>query len=88
MNGRVDLEFRYHEQPSASYFAVALVLVADEAGANGGTRAWSILHVCLFANASETFFLRRISSRSGEERSGRKGTNIGALALFFTGEVR
>ena len=36
-----------------------------------------MLHDCLFVSTSETFFLRRISSRSGDERSGRNGTKIG-----------
>jgi hypothetical protein len=39
-----------------------------------------MLHVCLFANASETRFLSRMSSRSGEDLSGRNGTKIGPLA--------
>lgn len=37
-----------------------------------------MLQVCLLASASATRFLSRISSRSGEERSGLKGTNMGA----------
>ena len=51
----------------------ALVLAATAAG----TGAWSMLQVCFLDSASETFFLRRMSSRSGEERSGRKGTKTG-----------
>ena len=62
----------------------------DRAAATAaGTGAWSMLQVCFLASASETFFLSRMSSRSGEERSGRKGTKTGALAglepAFFAG---
>ena len=64
---------------------VALLLAAKAAG----TGAWSMLQVCLFDIALDTFFLSKMSSRSGEERSGRKGTNTGALAGlpldFFVG---
>lgn len=38
---------------------------------------WSMDQVFLFANTSETFFFSRMSSSSGDERSGRKGTKIG-----------
>lgn len=51
--------------------------VIDGAAFDNGTCAWSILHVSLFANASETFFFNKMSSSSGEERSGRKGTKMG-----------
>lgn len=41
-------------------------------------------------NASENFFLRRMSSSSGEERSGRKGTKtgLGAEEFDFAGDAR
>lgn len=48
-----------------------------------------MLQVCLFDSASETFFLSRMSSRSGDERSGRNGTKTGAFVVvpvaFFVG---
>ena len=53
---------------------------------------WSMDQVFLFANTSETFFFSRMSSSSGDERSGRKGTKIGRgpleviLALDLDGE--
>ena len=43
------------------------------------TGAASILHVCLFDSASDTRFLSRMSSRSGDDRSGRNGTKMGPL---------
>lgn len=49
---------------------------------------WSMLHVCLFVRTSETFFLRRMSSRSGEERSGRNGTKMGPFVPRFVGDDR
>ena len=39
-----------------------------------------MLQGCLFASASKIFFLSRISSSSGDDRSGRNGTNTGARA--------
>lgn len=59
-----------------------------DAGARGGKRAWSILQVCLLANASDTLFFKRISSRSGDERSGRKGTKMGPAAVVLMGDER
>ena len=44
--------------------------------ASGGA-TWSMPQGTLPWNASASFFLRRISSSSGEERSGRKGTKMG-----------
>lgn len=52
-----------------------------------GTTLWSMLQDVLFANTSETFFLRRISSSSGDERSGRKGTNIGRAPFVARDEA-
>lgn len=49
---------------------------------------WSMDQVFLLANTSETFFFSRMSSRSGDERSGRKGTKIGRgpLEVVLAGE--
>lgn len=48
---------------------------------DGGMGVWSMLQVCLFDITSETFLRSRMSSSSGDERSGRKGTKIGAFAV-------
>lgn len=47
-----------------------------ETAATGGA-TWSMPQVALPWKASASFLRRRMSSRSGEERSGRKGTKIG-----------
>lgn len=60
--------------------ASALHLLVPRLDTSMGTFAWSMLQVCLFDNASDIFFLSSISSRSGDERSGRKGTKTGARA--------
>ena len=52
--------------------------------AAAGTGARSMLQVCLFDSMSETFFLSRMSSRSGDDLSGRNGTKIGPF--FAPGE--
>jgi hypothetical protein len=59
--------------------------------AETGTPARSMDQVCLLFITSCTRFLSRMSSRSGEERSGRKGTKMGCLtwvvcAIFRCGE--
>ena len=68
----------------------ALPCLPEVTGGARGTGTWSIPHVALPWNASENFFLRRMSSRSGEDRSGRKGTKtgLGADEPAFGGEAR
>ena len=58
----------------------------------GESATWSMPHCALPWKASENFFLRRMSSSSGEERSGRNGTKMGLgpdeCELDLAGEAR
>ena len=68
-------------------------LPEEEIGTGAGARVtWSMPHCALPWKTSENFFLRRMSSRSGEPRSGRNGTKMGfgpdECELVLAGKAR
>ena len=77
MTGYARERTREHDRQTYGYGHNNFNILPPRAAYCLRTGAASMPHGCLFASASETFFLRRMSSRSGDERSGRKGTKMG-----------
>ena len=77
MTGYARERTREHDRQTYGYGHNNFNILPPRAAYCLRTGAASMPHGCLFASASETFFLRRMSSRSGEERSGRDGVKMG-----------